>query len=58
MKPTPEQEKDIIWWTYLTLGIGHTHALAWYRELFENEGREAAELFRKRVNYINRRAVL
>ena len=50
---TLRQQEEIQRWTYLVKGIDHRHALNWYRQLLDEKSKEEAELFKKRVNYIN-----
>ena len=53
-----EHLKDLQWWTYLLRGIHEAHKKAWYSELLKTKGYDEAELFKRRVNYINKKQVL
>ena len=52
------KEKEITWWSYLLKGISYNHALAWYREIKRTQSQEEADLFKKRVNWINKKNIL
>ena len=51
---TPEQDKQVQWWRYLTKGIDWKHQTAWYDSLLREKGLEEAELFLKYVKWSNR----
>ena len=53
-----DKEKLEQWWRYLLAGIMHAHAKAWYSEILKTKGYDEAELFKRRVNYINRKIIL
>lgn len=52
------KEELIQWWTYLLKDITRRHASAWFNEILRTQGREEAELFVKRVNWINKKKIL
>ncbi len=55
---TDRQEKDLAWWSHLTKGKDYQHLEAWRREIVRTKGSKEAELFVKRVNYVNGKKVL
>lgn len=55
---TEDQENQLRFWTYLLKDITPNHAKSWYQQLLNDKGFEEAELFRNRVNYINKKRVL
>ena len=55
---TEDQENQLRFWAYLLKDITPGHAKSWYQQLLNDKGFEEAELFKKRVNYINKKRVL
>ena len=51
---TPEQAKEAQRWSYLLKGISWQHQQDWRATILREQGREAAELFDRRVRYVNR----
>lgn len=52
------KEEQIQWWSYLVKDITYEHAKNWYSEIKRTKGFEEADLFKRRVNYINSRKIL
>lgn len=45
-------------WRYLLAGKQYPHLSAWYSEILKTQGYDAAELFKKRVNEVNKYEML
>lgn len=53
-----DKKEQIQWWTYLVKNINYDHARSWHSEIKRTKGPEEADLFKRRVNYINGRKIL